>query len=71
MHPVINQAISADRSREMREQAAAWRRARDIRRPRALTRILRFASVPAETPAPRSLPAQAQLRPTHRVARSH
>lgn len=28
MHPVTIQTISAQRDREMREQAAAWRRAR-------------------------------------------
>ena len=31
MYPVTMQMISAERSREMREQAAAWRRARESR----------------------------------------
>jgi hypothetical protein len=29
MNPVINQLISAERGRELQEQAAAWRRARE------------------------------------------
>ncbi len=32
MHPVISQAIAAERSREMELQAAAGQRAREIRR---------------------------------------
>lgn len=32
MHPVIIQAAAADRSRDMQEHAAAWRRARETRR---------------------------------------
>ena len=31
MYPVTMQAISAGRGREMREQAAAWQRAREAR----------------------------------------
>ncbi len=31
MYPVTMQTISAERGREMREQAAAWRRAREAR----------------------------------------
>jgi hypothetical protein len=34
MHPVISQAIRAERSREMELQAAAGQRAREIRRSR-------------------------------------
>jgi hypothetical protein len=34
MHPVISQAIAAERSREMALQAAAGQRAREIRRSR-------------------------------------
>lgn len=33
MHPAITQTISAERSIQMREQAAAWRRAREARGP--------------------------------------
>ena len=31
MNPVINQMISAEQGRQMRQQAAAWRRARQTR----------------------------------------
>ena len=31
MNPVINQMVSAEQGRELREQAAAWRRAREAR----------------------------------------
>ncbi len=31
MYPATMQTISAERSREMREQAAAWKRARETR----------------------------------------
>jgi hypothetical protein len=31
MYPVTMQTISAERGREMRQQAAAWRRAREAR----------------------------------------
>ena len=34
MHPVIIQAAAAERSRDMQAYAAAWRRAREIRRSR-------------------------------------
>jgi len=34
MHPSITQALAADRARELREQAAATRRANEARRAR-------------------------------------
>ncbi len=34
MNPAIIQALAADRNRNMQEQAAAWRYAEQIRRPR-------------------------------------
>jgi hypothetical protein len=44
MNPAINLAISAERGREMREQAAAWRRAREVPSVRAPSRILAIPS---------------------------
>jgi len=42
MHPMIIEAIGTERSRELQEQAAAGRRALDLRRSRrALVRIRR------------------------------
>ena len=42
MHPMIIEAVGAERSRELQERAAAWRRARDVRRsPRLLVGIRR------------------------------
>lgn len=61
MHPYILQAIGAERSREMRERAAAWRRVREarsaslappanIRRP-VIARLTRNArSLPGQKP---------------------
>jgi hypothetical protein len=47
MHPMIIQAVGAERNRELREQAAAWRRTQGIRHSlRPLARVRR---------APRSL----------------
>jgi hypothetical protein len=46
MHPMISQAIAAERSRNMEQDAAAGRRAREIRRsrrtrgPRPLLRVV-------------------------------
>jgi hypothetical protein len=46
MNPVINQMISAEQGRQMREQAAAWRRARQARGSvRARPASIRFALV--------------------------
>ena len=33
MHPVIIEAVGAERSRELQQQAAAWRQAQDFRHP--------------------------------------
>ena len=41
MYPVTMQTITAVRDREMREQAAAWRRAREARRAKR-ARLARF-----------------------------
>ena len=63
MYPVIMQKISAAQGREMREQAAAWRRARQARGAvRARPASIRFALVVRNA---RSLAAQKRL---HRPA---
>jgi hypothetical protein len=51
MHPMIVQAHSAERARELREQAAVCRRAREARHSlRPLTRIIRVR-LPLRAPA--------------------
>jgi hypothetical protein len=61
MHPVITQAIAAERGRELHAQAAAARRARHLRRSRhggrtwRFTRLLHGERVPALLPAARPL----------------
>jgi hypothetical protein len=63
MYSVTMQTISAERDREMREQAAAWRRARQARsaahaRP-ARTRFVLIARLARNA---RSLPGQKRLQ---------
>ena len=59
MNPVINQMISTEQSRQMREQAAAWRRARQARGAvRARPARLSFALVARNA---RSLAGQRRL----------
>jgi hypothetical protein len=51
MHPMIVQAHSAERDRELREQAAVMRRGREVRSsPRPLMRITRLR-LPLRAPA--------------------
>ncbi len=40
MHPLITQAVDAERRSDMQEQATRWRLAREIPAPRALTRAM-------------------------------
>jgi hypothetical protein len=53
MHPVIIEAVAAERSKDLAAQAASWRRARQVRRtrqagqPRLRRPILR---IPLRTP---------------------
>jgi hypothetical protein len=62
MYPVTMQTISAERGREMREQAAAWRRAR-VARSAARARPARtgFALIARLARSARSLPGQKRL----------
>jgi hypothetical protein len=62
MYPVTIQTISAQRDREMREQAAAWRRARQARGAvRARPGRIRFALIERLARNPRSLAGQKRL----------
>ena len=62
MYPVTIQTISARRDREMREQAAAWRRARQARGAvREQPARLRFALVARLARNPRSGAGQKRL----------
>jgi len=51
MHPVIIQALSAERDREFREHAAARRRARESRRCRRPLARIRWGRWPLRVPA--------------------
>lgn len=62
MYPVTMQTISAERGREMREQAAAWRRARQARSAaQARPARIPFALVACLARNARSLPGQKPL----------
>ena len=55
MHPDLTHMISAERSREMRRQAADWRRAREAQstarvRPVSIPRAARLARVAGRLP---------------------
>ena len=60
MHPVISQAVAAERSRELRATAAAGRRAASVRRVRPGRRLLSFIGVPGAGYSPE---VQQALRP--------
>lgn len=62
MHPVITQAIAAERGRELHADAAAAGRARQFRRSRPGGRRWRFASFPRGGRAPAPLSAARPLR---------
>jgi hypothetical protein len=61
MHPVITEAIAAQRARELHAHAGAARRAHQLRRSGQVSRTWRFLGfwrggrVPAATPAARRL----------------
>lgn len=59
MHPVITQAIAAERAREFRADAAAAGRARQLRRSAAARLLMRF---PRGGPGPALLVAVRPLR---------
>ena len=63
MYPATMQTISAEQGREMREQAAAWRRAREARRAvRARSARIPFALIAWLARNARSLPGQKLLQ---------
>ncbi len=62
MHPVITQAIAAERARELHAHAAAAGRARYLRRPRHAGRTWRFTRFARGGRAPALLPADRPLR---------
>jgi hypothetical protein len=60
MHPDLTHMISAERSREMRQQAADWRRAREARstarvRPVRIPLAARLARVASSLPGRKQL----------------
>ena len=63
MYPAIMQTISAERGREMREQAAAWRRAREAGSAvRARPARIPFPRIARLARNARSLPGQKRLQ---------
>jgi len=62
MHPVINQAIAAERARELQAYAAAAGRARHLRRSRHGARLWRFTVLPQGGRTPALLPAAGSPR---------
>jgi hypothetical protein len=62
MHPVIAQAIVAERTRDIRAHAAVAGRIRQLRRAGQARRMWLFAGTPRTGRAPASLPAPRSLR---------
>jgi len=62
MHPVITEAIAAERARELHAHAAAARRAHQLRRSRQGSRMWRFIGFPRGRRGPAVLPAARPLR---------
>jgi hypothetical protein len=62
MNPAISLAISAERGRDMREQAAAWRRTREVRSLRAPTRLLAVPSRALAQPVSRQVRGETAAR---------
>ena len=62
MHPVIAQAIVAERARDIRAHAAAAGRARQLRRTRQARRTWLFLGTLRAGPGPASLPAPRSVR---------
>ncbi len=62
MHPVITQAIAAERTREFQAQAAAAGRARQLSRSRQTRRTWLLPGIPRAGRGPASLPARRPLR---------
>jgi len=62
MHPVITQAIAAERARELQAHAAVAGLARHLRRSRHGSRSRRFTRLPQDGGTLASLPAARPLR---------
>ena len=62
MHPVITEAIAAERARELHAHAAAARFADQLRRSRHVSRTWRFIGFPRGERVPAVLPAGRPLR---------
>jgi hypothetical protein len=62
MHPVITQAVTAERTREIRADAVAARRARWFRQTQQARRMWLFARIPRAGRGPASVPASRPLR---------
>jgi len=62
MHPVITEAVAAQRARELHADAAAARRAHQFRRSGQVSRTRRFIGFPRGGRVPAVLPAVRRLR---------
>lgn len=62
IHPVITEAIAAERARELHADAAAARRAHQLRRSRQVSRTWRFTGFPRGGRVAAVLPAARRLR---------
>ena len=62
MHPVITEAIVAQRARELHAHAAAARRAHQLRRSGQVSRTWRLLGFPRGGRVPAVLPAAQRLR---------
>ena len=61
MHPVITEAIAAERARELHAYAAGARRAHQLRRSGRVSRTWQFISFPRAGRGPAVLPAARRL----------
>jgi hypothetical protein len=62
MHPVITEAIAAQRARELHAHAAAARRTHQLRRSGQVSRTWQFLGFPHAGRVPAVLPAARRLR---------
>jgi hypothetical protein len=62
MHPVITEAVAAQRARDLHAYAAAARRAHQLRRSGQVSRTWRFLGFPRGGRVPAAAPAARPLR---------
>jgi hypothetical protein len=63
MHPELTHMINVRRNREMRDQAAAWRRAREARgAARSRPRKIHLAAIARRRRTPQPIPVLKQLQ---------